>query len=328
LASASTPNSQPATPNPQARRPGLNENYGRELMELHTLGVDGGYTQQDVIEVARCFTGWTVAPQPNPTFIFRPWMHDRGEKTVLGTRIPASGGIEDGLRVLDLLAHHPSTAHFISRKLCQRFVADDPPATLVDRAANVFLKTDGDLREVVRTILTSPEFYSPKSYRNKIKSPLELVASAIRATGAATDGGPQVMQWVARLGEPLYLYVPPTGYSEESARWINTGTLIERMNFAVAFVQNRINGTQVDVRRFLPAEALTDQGEVLNNLLALLIHSDVSAETRASLSRVLAESQGKIVPAKFDDNAARKSAEQLLSGLTSLIIGSHEFQVK
>ncbi|MEK7833023.1 MAG: DUF1800 domain-containing protein, partial [Acidobacteriota bacterium] len=209
---------------PPPRRPGLNENYARELMELHTLGVDGGYTQKDVQEVARCLTGWTVGQQPNQMFIFRPRSHDKGEKLVLGKRIAAGGGIEDGLRVLDLLAKHPSTAKFISFKLAQRFVADEPPASLVERAAEVFTKTDGDIRQVVRAILTSPEFYSAKYYRNKIKSPLELAASAIRATGAATDAAAPLVQTVARMGEPLYQCQPPTGYSEDSSRWLSIAT--------------------------------------------------------------------------------------------------------
>jgi uncharacterized protein (DUF1800 family) len=326
-ANAPRPQNPAPTP-PPGRRPGLNENYARELMELHTLGVDGGYTQQDVVEVARAFTGWTIAPQPNVTFIFRPWSHDRGEKTVLGQGIPAGGGIEDGLRVLDLLARHPSTARFIARKLCQRFVADDPPATLVERVAGVFTKTEGDIREVVRAILTAPEFYSPQYYRAKIKSPLEVVASALRATGATTDGAQPLVQWVARLGEPLYLHQAPTGYSEESAHWINTGTLLERMNFAVALAQNRIGGTRVDVGRFLSAEMLSREDEMLNRLLALCVHSDVAAETRAVLSREVTAARGQLVPVRFDDRAARQNAAPLLGRLTALILGSREFQVK
>ena len=167
------------------RQRGLNENYGRELLELHTLGVDGGYTQKDVTEVARCFTGWTIRqPQREAEFEFNPRMHDEGEKIVLGVRIPAGGGIDDGYKVLDLLAHHPSTAHFISRELAMRFVADDPPAALVDRMADTFLKKDGDLRAVLKTMFDSPEFWSRGAYRSKMKSPLEMVASSVRAVNA------------------------------------------------------------------------------------------------------------------------------------------------
>jgi len=315
-------------PIPAPRRPGLNENYGRELMELHTLGVDGGYTQKDVQEVARCFTGWTLSQQPNWGFVFRPRIHDRGEKIVLGKRIAPGGGIEDGLRVLDLLSKHPSTAKFISRKLVQRFVADEPPQALVDRIAEVFTRTDGDIREVVRAILTSPEFYSPKNYQNKVKSPLELAASAIRATGAATDGAQPIIQAVARMGEPLYQYQPPTGYSEESSRWLSNATLLERMNFAVALVGNRINGTRVDVSKFVLPAALQDQNRLLEELLAVLVHSDVSKETRDNLNRVLAEQRAKLMPAKYDERTAQKNREQLVSGVASLILGAREFQVK
>jgi uncharacterized protein (DUF1800 family) len=310
------------------RRPGLNENYARELMELHTLGVDGGYSQKDVQEVARCFTGWSIGQQPNPMFIFRPRIHDRGEKVVLGMRIPAGGGIEDGMRVLDLLSRHPATARFIALKLCQRFVADGPPAPLVERVAMVFTQTEGDIREVVRAILTAPEFYSPTYYRAKIKSPLEVAASALRVTGAATDGAQPLIQWVARMGEPLYLQQPPTGYSEESARWISTATLLERMNFALALTQNRINGTRLDAKRLLDPASLAAGDEALNRLLALLVSSEVSAETRQQLSRVLTEAQNKVVPAKYDDRAAKQQADQLLGNLTALILGSREFQLK
>ncbi len=315
-------------PLPAPRRPGLNENYARELMELHTMGVDGGYTQKDVQEIARCFTGWTIGQQPNPMFIFRPRVHDKGEKTILGKRIAAGGGIEDGLRVLDLLSKHPSTARFISRKLCQRFVADEPPPALVDRTAEVFLKSDGDIRQVVRFILTSPEFYSAKYYRNKIKSPLELAASAIRATGAATDAAQPLIQTVARMGEPLYLCQPPTGYSEDSSEWLSSATLLERMNFAVALIGNRINGTRVEVSRFVAPDAVNDQKRLLDQLLAALVHSEVSKETRENLNRILKDQSSKTTKAKYDDRAARRNAEQLITGLASLILGAREFQVK
>ncbi|MCI0337504.1 MAG: DUF1800 family protein [Acidobacteria bacterium] len=320
--------SLPLPQTPPARRSGLNENYARELMELHTLGVDGGYTQEDVIEVARSFTGWSITQQPNSTFVFRPRMHDRGEKFVLGTRIPANGGIEDGLRVLDLLSRHQSTAKFIARKLCQRFVADDPPASLVDRVAEVFRRTDGEIREVVRAILTSTEFYSPTYYRNKIKSPLELVVSAIRATGASTDAASPLIQWTARMGEPLYLCQPPTGYPEDSSRWLSNATLLERVNFALALISNKITGTRVDVSRFVAANVVNNKDRLLDQLIAVLVHSDVSEETRDNLENVVNESREKTNPAKNDERAAQKNNEQLIGGVAALILGSHEFQVK
>ncbi|HKS42834.1 MAG TPA: DUF1800 domain-containing protein [Blastocatellia bacterium] len=179
-AQQSPPKNPPAPAQPRRKRD-INENYARELMELHTLGVDGGYTQKDVQEVARCLTGWTIdRPFQGGGFIFRPWMHDAGSKTVLGVSLPAGGGISDGVRVIEILSRHPSTARFISKKLCERFIADDPPRQLIERVAQVFLKTDGDIREVLRAILTSPEFYSAAVFRAKLKSPLELAASAIR----------------------------------------------------------------------------------------------------------------------------------------------------
>ncbi|MDX2034487.1 MAG: DUF1800 domain-containing protein [Blastocatellia bacterium] len=319
-------------PVPQPRRPGLNENYARELMELHTLGVNGGYTQQDVIEVARCFTGWTISQPPGGAFVFRPRIHDKGEKIVLGKRIPAGGGIEDGLRVLDLLAKHPSTARFIARKLAQRFVADEPPASLVDRAAETFRKTDGDIREVVRTILSSAEFASPASYRTKIKAPFELVASAIRATGAATDGAAPLIQAVARIGAPIYLCQPPTGYSEVSSEWMSNALLLERMNFAVALVGNKINGTRVDLSRFAEPNAvpnlLKDPRRLIDRLAALLVHSDLSAETRENLLRVLDDARARPVTAKADARTAQKNLEQTLSGIAALTLGSREFQMR
>ncbi|HKX26796.1 MAG TPA: DUF1800 domain-containing protein [Blastocatellia bacterium] len=317
-----------ATPAPATRRPGLNENYARELMELHTLGVDGGYTQQDVIELARCFTGWTVTPAPNAAFIFRPKMHDRGEKTVLGTKIAAGGGIEDGLRMLELLAAHPSTARFVSRKLCQRFVADAPPESLVNRAAEIFKQTNGEIREVVRAILTSPEFYAPAYYRDKIKSPLELAASAIRATGATTDAAQPLIQWVTRMGEPFYLCQPPTGYSEESIQWLSNATLLERMNFALALVNNKIGGTRVEVSRLVTSDAGRNRDKLLDQLIAVIVHSNVSEETRDNLERVVNESRNKLIPAKHDERAAKRNDEQLIGGVAALILGSREFQVK
>ena len=295
------PQQQPR-PQQQQRR-GINENYARELMELHTLGVDGGYTQKDVQEVARCFTGWTIfqprggaaaanammgregARQNAGTFVFNARMHDDGEKVVLGHKIPAGGGIKDGLMVLDILAHHPSTAKFISTKLVRHFVADDPPRALVDRVAAIFTKTDGDIREMLKTIFFSREFNSTEAYRAKIKRPFELVISAIRSLGADTNGGPGTHQWIARMGEPLYGYQTPNGYSDVAESWVNTGGLLERMNFGLALANNRIPGTRVNLSK-LSGEQSKVMDEYLKNLLA----GEVSTATRAALVKQLDQS--------------------------------------
>jgi uncharacterized protein (DUF1800 family) len=228
------------------RRRGLNENYGRELLELHTLGVDGGYTQKDVTEVARCFTGWTInQPQRGGAFSYNPRMHDDGEKTVLGVTIAAGGGMKDGEKVLDIVARHPSTAHFISRQLAQRFVADNPPQSLVDRMADSFLKTDGDLRVVMTTMVDSKEFWSEGAYRTKMKSPLEMVASAVRAVNGDVDYASPLANQLTQLGQPLYRKVEPTGYSNSSEAWMNSAGLLARMNFALQLANNKMPGVKV-----------------------------------------------------------------------------------
>jgi uncharacterized protein (DUF1800 family) len=224
----------------QARR-GLNENYGRELLELHTLGVDGGYTQKDVVEAARAFTGWTLEPpQRGAGFRFDPRLHDDGPKVVLGHAIKAGGGEADGEQVLDILAKHPSTAAFIATKLVRRFVGDTPPPALVARAAKRFRDTEGDLREVMRTILTSPEFLSPDAYGAKTKTPLEFAASALRASSAEIDEARPLVREIQQLGMPLYMCQPPTGYADSADAWVNTGALVNRMNFALRLASNRL----------------------------------------------------------------------------------------
>jgi len=235
----------------QKNRPtGLNENYGRELMELHTLGVDGGYTQQDVVEVARAFTGWTIdRPRLGGEFKFDPRMHDPGEKHVLGHTIKAGGGESDGEQVLRILASHPSTAKFIATKLARRFVGDEPPPALVNRAAKRFLDTKGDLREVVRTIVESPEFFAPEAQRAKVKTPLEFVVSALRASSADVRSGIGLIRALQQLGMPLYQAQPPTGYAESTDTWMNAGGLVNRMNFAVALADNHVPGVRVDTAR-------------------------------------------------------------------------------
>ncbi len=234
---------------------GLNENYGRELLELHTLGVDGGYTQHDVTEAARCFTGWTILqPQRGGAFAFNKRVHDEGEKTVLGVKIPAGGGMSDGEKVLDIVAHHPSTAHFISKELAMRFVADEPPAALVERMAQTFLKTDGDLRAVMQTMLASKEFFSEGAYRSKLKSPLEMVASAVRAVNGEVDYAFPLANQVSQLGQPLYRKQEPTGYSNSSMEWLNSGGLLARMNFAIQLGDNKVPGVKVDAAKSAKAD--------------------------------------------------------------------------
>jgi uncharacterized protein (DUF1800 family) len=236
---------------PGVHRPGLNENYGRELLELHTLGVDGGYTQNDVIAVARAFSGWTIYdPQKFAEFQFNPAVHDRKEKVVLGHTIPAMGGEQDALQVIDLLAHHPSTARFISKKLAQRFVADDPPPVLVDRMASTFSKTDGDLRAVLQTMFSAPEFLSEGAWQAKIKSPLEMVVGAVRALNADVTDTTALAQRIAELGEPLYGKLEPTGHPNTGDAWTNTASVLGRMNFATALTSSQLPGVKVAIGRF------------------------------------------------------------------------------
>jgi uncharacterized protein (DUF1800 family) len=245
------------SPNPQSRVPaaaqgakrkrGLNENYGRELLELHTLGVDGGYTQKDVIEVARAFTGWTI--DRDGTFRFVAALHDPGEKVVLGHKIKAGGGIDDGEKVLDIVASHPRTAHHIAYQLTQRLVADEPPSALVDRAAARFQATGGDLREVVRTIVTSPEFLDASARDAKFKMPFALVVSAIRAAGATVSDARVLVQALQQMGEPLYMCQPPTGYHNTADAWISAGGIVSRMKFATRVASGNMPGVA------LPANA-------------------------------------------------------------------------
>jgi uncharacterized protein (DUF1800 family) len=247
---------------------GLNENYGRELMELHTLGVDGGYSQQDVIEVARAFTGWSInQPQQGGDFIFRPLTHDNGPKTILGVTFPANQGETDGEHVLDLLARQPATAHHIAFQLAQRFVSDTPPPALVDRVAKVFLDSKGSIREVVRAIITSPEFFASEDA--KIKTPLEFVVSAARASGATVDNAlPLVNALRGPLGMPLYGCVPPTGYSATADAWVNTGSLLNRMNLALQMVSNQMRGIRVDVSSIAAGVDADARGRLVQMMFA------------------------------------------------------------
>jgi uncharacterized protein (DUF1800 family) len=212
--------------------------------------VDGGYTQHDVTEAARCFTGWTILqPQRGGEFVFNPRMHDDGEKIVLGVKIPAGGGMEDGEKALDILACHHSTAHFVSKELAQRFVADDPPSSLVDRMEQRYLKTGGDLREVLKTMIGSKEFWSAGAFRSKVKSPLLFVASAVRAANGDVDYAFNLAAQVGLIGEPLYRKMEPTGYSNTSDAWVNSASLLARMNFALQLAGNRLPGVKVDAAK-------------------------------------------------------------------------------
>ena len=313
--------------NPQARPArGLNENYARELMELHTLGVDGGYTQRDVTEVARCFTGWSIrAPREGATFEFRERLHDNGPKMVLGHNIPPGGGIQDGLKVLDILAHHRSTARFISKKLAMRFVADNPPPSLIDKMAQTFLRKDGDLRAVMETMFNAPEFWSEGAYRAKLKSPLEMVASSVRALGAEVDFTFPLSQQLVQLGQPLYRKQEPTGYTNAGAEWVNSAALLARMNFAVALAANRIPGVKVDASRFHDTE---DTNQIARELML----TDLSDQARAAIETGLqAKADNNSGPA---DSAARgrgarvPPAQQVPKPLViaGLMLGSPDFQ--
>ncbi|HVQ40506.1 MAG TPA: DUF1800 family protein [Pyrinomonadaceae bacterium] len=361
-------------PNARRQRRGINENYARELMELHTLGVDGGYTQKDVQEVARCFTGWTIlAPRGGAVatqammdgpradrlrenagkFFFNARAHDDGEKVVLGHKIPAGGGIKDGQAVLDILAHHPSTAKYVATKLARYFVSDTPPPALVDRVAASFTKSDGDLRETLKSIFLSPEFNSPESYRAKVKRPFELTISAIRTLGGETTGGPQLHQWIARMGEPLYGYQTPNGYSDLAETWVNTGGLLERMNFGLALASNRIPGTRVQLNRLVassePGKSLSNT-QIMERFLGLIIAGDISPKTKETLMKQFNDQPialaaappsdvqvgGNMAGEMMDGQPRRQQRLQLARGeanitdpvtkIVGLILGSPEFQ--
>jgi uncharacterized protein (DUF1800 family) len=302
----------------KGQRNGLNENYGRELMELHTLGVNGGYTQQDVTEVARVFTGWTLKePRQGGGFTFEERTHEPGNKTVLGHRIKQKGE-KEGLEVLHILAHHPSTAKFICTKLAMRFVSDDPPPALVDRMAQTFLKKQGNIREVLKTMLDSPEFWAPEAYRAKVKTPLEFVVSAVRASGADVTDPMPIARQMQNMGMPLYGNQAPTGYSMKADAWVNSSALLGRMNFAMALTSGKIKGVQVDnepapIRSEDPQQTLV---ELENNLLA----GEVSKQTHDVISARLQDA--KITRRKLDDPARPPN----ISMIAGLLLGSPEFQ--
>jgi len=268
----------------QRQRQGLNENYGRELLELHTLGVDGGYTQQDVINVARAFTGWTIQPPAQGGgFIFRPQVHDAGDKIVLGHKLAAGRGMEDAEDVLDILAKSPATAHFISFKLARHFVSDSPSKALVDHAAQVYLKTDGDIREVLRAIITSPEFFSQQAFHSKVKTPFEVVVSAMRSLNAAPDSTPRSAQVIAFLGQPIFGHQAPNGWPETGDAWMNTGAILNRINFGMAAAAGRLPG--VDIRALPALDTLrsASRDKQVDAVVTTILNGMVSPDTRAVL---------------------------------------------
>ena len=280
------PGASPPRNRPRAPR-GLNENYARELLELHTLGVDGGYTQQDVIAVARIFTGWGIErPQQGAGFAFHEWAHDRGDKQVFGVRF-RSDGMNEGIRLLKLLAAQHATMHHVSAKLCARFVSDEPPDGCVDAAVDAWHHTNGDIRAVLRAIFTSPDFWAPQAQRAKIKTPLEFVVSAVRATGAEPDSTLRLAQVVARLGQPLYLQPAPTGYPETQAQWVNSGALLARMNAAVALAAGRLPGASVDLDDVV--STTRDHAALVDAVNARLLGGTMSAHTRAVILGQLAD---------------------------------------
>jgi uncharacterized protein (DUF1800 family) len=310
---------QQATQRRQQDR-GLNENYGREVMELHTVGVDAGYTQQDVIAMANCLTGWTVRePRRDPEYVFKPEFHAGGEKVVMGHTFNY-GGEKDGEEALKMLASDPHTAKFISTELARHFVSDNPPQALIDRMAKKYESTGGDIRAVLKTMIYSPEFWSREAYHAKVKTPFELVASTARALNADVTVSLPLVQWIGRMGEPLFLCEPPTGYSDKAERWVNTGALLNRLNFALAFGTDHLAGSTVDLHAMFGADASQDPEMALSRSIDLFLDGQIEKQTRDTLEQRLQDPQ--ILQARLDD-PVKQVNEGLLSGL---VLGTPEFQ--
>ena len=370
---------------------GLNENYAREVMELHTLGVDGGYTQQDVTQAARVLTGWTVYPMGDNgygtavkklmdqagedkleqrgfvhqgDFLFVPNRHDNGGKTVLGKQFGPDGGYEEGVQLLEMLAHHPSTAHFVCQKLAVRFVSDNPPKSLVDKMVKTFLQKDGNIKQVLMTMVAAPEFWSKDALREKTKSPFELAISSVRSLDATINQPYQLYNWINKMGQKMYYYQAPTGFPDKGQYWINTGALLNRMNFGLALAANRIPGIKVDLA------ALNNHHEPESAQAALVTYSKIVMPERnldetikrltpmlkdPELTKKVEDASSKTAPVKpinpagqemvFTDEAKKKGDKNsmptdktylamqsrpgnnsMLSQVVGVIIGSPEFQ--
>jgi uncharacterized protein (DUF1800 family) len=319
-------------PNQTAKRKqasGLNENYGRELLELHTLSVNGGYSHRDVTEVAKVFTGWTIEkPYEGLGFKYEPRMHEPGPKFVLGHRIKPKGE-DEGREVLHMLATSPQTGHFISLKLAQRFVSDDPPPALVDRMAKTFQKSKGDIRDVLTTLFHSPEFWADGTYRAKVKTPLEFVASAVRATGADVDDAFPLTRQIANLGMPLYSAQPPTGYSMKADVWVSSSALLGRMNFALGMTSGKIRGVKVDAVQLAggpppPADATL----ALSALEAKLLEGDVSKQTHDSIIAQIEAPAKSAAPQGQERKGppSKPAGAPDTSTIAGLLLGSPEFQ--
>jgi uncharacterized protein (DUF1800 family) len=311
------PRPQPANKN---RPSGLNENYAREIMELHTLGVDGGYTQKDVTELAKVLTGWSIEqPQLGGGFHFNERAHEPGSKHILGRKI-GNHGEKEGEEMIAVLAHHPSTAKFISRKLAMRFVSDNPPQSLINRMAETFTKKDGDIREVLRTMFHSPEFWATDAYRAKMKTPLEFVTSAARASGADIQNAQPLVATLNRMGMPLYGMQPPTGYSMKAEAWVNSSALLNRMNFALALGSGRLPGVSLDPQTLIPGQPPADAQAALATLEQGLLAGDVSPQTHAVIGKQLSDPQ--ISRRRLDDPEQKPN----YGAIAGLIMGSPEFQ--
>jgi uncharacterized protein (DUF1800 family) len=299
---------------------GLNENYGREVMELHTVGVDAGYTQQDVIQMAECLTGWTIhEPRKDPEFFFDEKIHGQGKKVVMGHTFNY-GSEKDGEEALKMLAGQPATAKFISTELARHFVSDNPPQALIDRMAKSFTTSNGDIRVVLRTMIYSPEFWSKAANRSKVKTPFELVVSTSRALNAEATITLPLAQWVGRMGEPLYLCQPPTGYSDKAETWVNTGALLNRLNFALAFAGDKMGGATVDLNSMLGEEASKDPNAALARSIQVFLNGQISPSTQSTLEARLKDPQ--ILQASLDD-PVKQVNEGLIVGL---VLGTPEFQ--
>lgn len=335
----------PSKDKPARQTGGVNENYARELMELHTMGVGGGYTQKDVQEVARCFTGWSIhRPDHVGTFMFNPSWHDNGEKIVLGQKIPAGGGIADAEKVLDILAKHPSTARFIATKLARRFFGDNPPKLVINQAAQVFLKTDGSIRETLRSIITSPAFLAPGAYQTKVKSPFEFVVSSLRILNAETDGNRSLLDWITKMGQPIFGHLTPEGYPDQSDEWLSVGSLLVRFNFANALATNKIRGTKIEIAKILSEAAPEDSQAVIARLTDLVLANEITPRTKeqitktansATLENKSAEEKTELADAAQNNKNPKQKPQtpsikplDTVAQLLTLVIGSPEFQRK